>query len=77
MYKELQINKSKRVIRQGQNNFSVGLNEMPKGNTVNSQSGVGHALAGDVSLNLGLVDPIDTDPDKCPSDSQGPEGVSP
>lgn len=44
---------------------------------VDSQSGVGHAPAGDVSLNLGLVDPVDADPDKCPSDCQGPEGVSP
>lgn len=42
-----------------------------------SQSGMSEALAGDVSLNLGLVDPIDTDPDECPSDGYGPESVSP
>lgn len=35
------------------------------------------ALAGDVSLNLGLVDPIDTGPDKCPSNADGPKCVSP
>lgn len=35
------------------------------------------ALAGDVSLNLGLVDAIDTDPDKCPSNGYGPKSVSP
>lgn len=34
-------------------------------------------LAGDVSLNLGLVDPIDTDPDKCPPNGYGPKSVSP
>lgn len=43
----------------------------------NSQSGMSDALAGDVSLNLGLVDPIDTDPDKCPSNGYGPKSVSP
>lgn len=36
---------------------------------VDLQSGMSQALAGDVSLNLRLVDPIDTDPNKCPSDS--------
>lgn len=41
-----------------------------------SQSCMSDALAGDVSLNLGLVDPIDTDPDKCPSDGYGPKSVS-
>lgn len=35
------------------------------------------ALAGDVSLNLGLVDPIDTDPHKGPSNGYGPKSVSP
>lgn len=34
-------------------------------------------LAGDVSLNLGLVDPIDTAPDKCPADAYSPKSVSP
>lgn len=42
-----------------------------------SQFGMNDALAGDVSLNLGLVDPIDTDPDKSPSDWYGPKCVSP
>lgn len=32
-----------------------------------SQSGMSDALAGDVSLDLGLVDSINTDPDKSPS----------
>lgn len=34
------------------------------------------AFTGDVSLNLGLVDPIDTDPHKCPADGYGPKSVS-
>lgn len=42
-----------------------------------SQSGMSDALAGDVSLDLGLVDPIDTDPDKSPSNWYGPKCVSP
>lgn len=42
-----------------------------------SQSGVGDALAGDVPLNLGLVDPIDTGPDEGPTNAYGPESVSP
>lgn len=42
-----------------------------------SQSGLSDALAGDVSLNLGLVDPIDTGPEECPSDGYGPKSVSP
>lgn len=42
-----------------------------------SQSGMSDALAGDVSLNLGLVDPIDTGPEECPSDGYGPKSVSP
>lgn len=36
-----------------------------------------HALAGDVSLNLCLVDSIDTEPNECPSDRQSPKRVSP
>lgn len=44
---------------------------------VDLQSGMSQALAGEVSLNLGLVDPVDTDPNKCPSDSYGPKSVSP
>lgn len=35
------------------------------------------ALTGDVPLNLGLVDPIDTGPDEGPTDTNGPESVSP
>lgn len=31
---------------------------------------------GDVSLDLGLVDPVDTDPDERPTDGHGPERVS-
>jgi len=42
-----------------------------------SQSCMCEALAGDVSLDLGLVDPIDADPHKCPSKGYGPESVSP
>lgn len=42
-----------------------------------SQSGVSDALAGDVSLNLGLVDPIDADPHKDPPNGYRPKGVSP
>jgi len=42
-----------------------------------SQSGMSDALAGDVSLNLGLVDPVDTDPDECPPNGYGPKCVSP
>lgn len=42
-----------------------------------SQSGVGDALAGDVPLNLGLVDPVDTGPDEGPTNAYGPESVSP
>lgn len=42
-----------------------------------SQSGMSDALAGDVSLNLGLVDPIDTDPDERPANGYGPKSVSP
>lgn len=42
-----------------------------------SQSGVSDALAGDVSLNLGLVDSIDTDPNKSPSNGYGPKSVFP
>ncbi len=42
-----------------------------------SQSGMSDALAGDVSLNLCLVDPVDTDPNKCPSYGYGPKSVSP
>lgn len=42
----------------------------------NSHSGMSDALAGDVSLNLGLVDAIDTDPNECPSDGYGPKSVS-
>lgn len=34
------------------------------------------ALAGDVSLNLGLVDSIDTGPDERPSNAYGPKSVS-
>lgn len=41
------------------------------------QSGMYDALAGDVSLNLGLVDPIDTGPNKCPSNAYSPKCVSP
>lgn len=41
------------------------------------QSGVSDALAGDVPLNLGLVDPIDAGPDEGPTDAYGPESVSP
>lgn len=33
------------------------------------------ALAGDVSLNLRLVDSIDTAPDECPSNAYGPKSV--
>lgn len=43
----------------------------------NSQSGLSDAFAGDVPLNLGLVDPIDTGPHKCPTDNKCPESVSP
>lgn len=42
-----------------------------------SQSGMSDALAGDVSLDLSLVDPIDTDPNECPSDGYSPKRVSP
>lgn len=42
-----------------------------------SQSGMSDALAGDVSLDLGLVDPINTDPDKSPSNWYGKKCVSP
>lgn len=35
------------------------------------------ALTGDVPLNLGLVDPIDTGPDEGPTNAYGPESVSP
>lgn len=35
------------------------------------------ALAGDISLNLGLVDSIDTGPDKRPPKGYGPKSVSP
>lgn len=42
-----------------------------------SQSGLTDALTGDVPLNLGLVDPIDTGPHKGPTNADGPESVSP
>ena len=42
-----------------------------------SRSGMCNVLAGDVSLNLSLIDPIDTDPNKCPANSYGPKSVSP
>ena len=42
-----------------------------------SQSGVDDGLAGEVPLDLGLVDTVHTDPDEGPADGQGPEGVSP
>lgn len=42
-----------------------------------SQSGLTDALTGDVPLNLGLVDPIDTGPHKGPTNAYGPESVSP
>lgn len=35
------------------------------------------APTGDVPLNLGLVDPIDAGPDEGPTDTYGPESVSP
>lgn len=35
------------------------------------------ALAGDVSLNLSLVDSIDTGPNESPSNCYGPKSVSP
>lgn len=38
---------------------------------------MGDALTGDVSLDLGLVDPIDAGPDGGPADTYGPESVSP
>lgn len=41
------------------------------------QPGLSDALAGDVPLNLGLVDPIDAGPDEGPADAYGPESVSP
>lgn len=41
------------------------------------QPGMSDALTGDVPLNLGLVDPIDTGPDEGPTDTYGPESVSP
>lgn len=34
-------------------------------------------LAGDVSLDLSLVDPIDTAPDECPANAYSPKSVSP
>ena len=39
--------------------------------------GVSHGFARDVSLHLGLVDPIDTGPDKRASKCDCPEGVPP
>lgn len=42
-----------------------------------SQPGLSDALAGDVPLNLGLVDPVDAGPDEGPADTYGPERVSP
>ncbi len=45
--------------------------------TCDSQSGMRDALAGDVSLNLGLVNPIDIEPTKGPSKGHGPKSVSP
>lgn len=41
------------------------------------QPGVSDALAGDVPLNLGLVDAVDAGPDEGPADAYGPESVSP
>lgn len=38
---------------------------------------MGDGLAGDISLNLSLVDPIDTAPDECPADAYSPKSVSP
>lgn len=42
-----------------------------------SHFGVSHGFARDVSLHLGLVDPIDTGPDKRASKRDCPEGVPP
>lgn len=44
---------------------------------LDSQFGVSDALAGDVSLNLGLVDPVDAGPHKRPPNGYGPKSVSP
>ena len=41
------------------------------------QSGVGDGLAGEVPLDLGLVDTVHADPDEGPPDGQCPESVSP
>lgn len=41
------------------------------------QPGMSDAFTGDVPLNLSLVDPIDTGPDEGPTDTNGPESVSP
>lgn len=40
------------------------------------QFGLSNALAGDVSLNLCLVNPIDAGPDKRSTNGYSPEGVS-
>lgn len=45
--------------------------------TCDSHSSMNYVLAGNVSLNLGLVDPIDAGPDKCSSNAYGPKSVSP
>lgn len=53
------------------------LKQTPLWVKVDLQSGVSDGLAGDVSLNLGLVDAVDTYPNKCSSNSQSPKRVSP
>lgn len=42
-----------------------------------SQSSMSDALAGDVSLDLSLVDSIDADPHKSPTNGYSPKSVSP
>lgn len=41
-----------------------------------SRSGMSDGLTGDVSLDLGLICPIDSDPAHCSSNSYGPKSVS-